>query len=139
MYYDFDLTIPKNITIDNQIRADCKLNYGVLRRVSIWFPEGCAKLVHTRIYRFESQIFPSNIERYFCDNDYHIEFEEYYPILEKPYTLSVRGYNEDDFRPHTINFRFLVIHPEAISQATGTPITEEALRELLGTYEMEGT
>ncbi len=138
MHYDFDLTIPKSTLITAEEKLSCVLNYGILRKVEIFFKDGCAGLAHVRIMRWHSQVFPSNPDSYYTDNDYHISFEEYYTILQEPYTLELRGYNEDDFRQHIINFRFLLIHPKAIGMATGTPIAQTELEALLGTYEVEG-
>jgi len=138
MHYSFDLTIPAQTTEVNKISLVCPVNYGILREIEIFFPWGCAGLVHVQIYRFQRQIFPSNIDSNYSDNDYHLRFEEYYPILELPYELVVKGWNLDDYFDHTIVFRFSVIHPSAISTVSGTPITAEELAALLGTYEIAG-
>lgn len=138
MHYNFDLTIPKNTVITAEQSSIVTLNYGILRKVDIFFPDGCAGLVHVRILRWNSIVFPSNPDNYYTDNDYHLSFEEYYPILAEPFTLELRGYSEDNFRSHTISFRFLVINPKAISITQGLTISESELQELLGTYDIGG-
>lgn len=138
MHYSFDLTIPAQTTEVNKISLVCPINYGMLRQVEIFFPWGCAGLVHVHINRFEHQVFPSNIDSNYSDNDYHLKFEEYYPILELPYNLAVWGWNLDDYFEHVVTCRFLVIHPSAISTVSGAPITAEELAVLLGTYELAG-
>jgi len=139
MHYSFDFTIPENTSEANKISLVCPVNYGILREVEIFFPYGCAGLAHVQIHRFQRQVFPSNIDSSYQDNDYHLKFEEYYPILELPYNLVVKGWNLDDYFEHTITFRFLVINPKAISTVSGAAITQEELTALLGTYEMEGS
>jgi len=136
MHYSFDLEIPANTLEAAKISLVCPVNYGILRQVEIFFPWGCAGLVHVQIHRFQRQIFPSNIDSDYADNDYHLKLEEYYPILELPYSLVVWGWNLDDYFDHTITFRFSVIHPSAISTISGTAITKEELEALLGTYEI---
>lgn len=138
MHYSFDFAIPTNTLEVNKISLACPVNYGMLREVEIFFPWGCAGLVHVQIHRFQRQIFPSNPDSNYSDNDYHLKFEEYYPVLELPYELIVKGWNLDDYFEHTITFRFSVIHPSAISAVSGTPITQEELAALLGTYEIVG-
>ena len=138
MHYNFGLPIPKSTVITDEVISKVTLNYGILRKIDIFFPDGCAGLVGVRIMRWNNQIFPSNPDEYYIDNDYHLSFEEYYPILEYPFTFELRGYNEDDFRQHEIGFRFLVINPKAISITTGLTISEAELQELLGSYGSEG-
>jgi len=139
MHYSYDLIIPKNTLITDEEKLIVTLNYGILRKIDIFFKDGCAGLVHVKIMRWNKQVFPSNPDVYYTDNDYHLTFEEYYPILEMPYTLELRGYSEDDFRQHIINFRFLLIHPSAYEMTVGTTITKAELESLLGTYEIGGT
>lgn len=138
MHYSFDLTIPENTTEAGKISLVCPVNYGILREIEIFFPWGCAGLVHVQLYKAINQIFPSNKDESYKDNDYHLKFEEYYPILEKPYELTLWGWNLDDYFSHVITFRFLVIHPSAISAVSGIPIAQEELAALLGTYEIVG-
>ena len=138
MHYSFDLTIPENTAEENKISLRCPVNYGILRRVEIFFPYGCAGLVHVQIYRFEHQIFPSNIDSSYADNDYHLSFEEYYPILDLPYELKIFGWNLDDYFDHTVTFRFSVINPKAITMLSGASLTQEELTDLLGSYQVSG-
>ena len=138
MHYSFDLAIPAQTLEVNKISLVCPVNYGILREVEIFFPWGCAGLVHVQIHRFQRQIFPSNPDSNYCDNDYHLKFEEYYPILELPYDLVVKGWNLDDYFNHIITFRCSVINPKAISTVSGQTISTGDLIDLLGTYDISG-
>lgn len=138
MHYDFDIEIPAITPYEERIEHTLKLNYGVLRRVWIYFRGGCADLAHIQIWHWETQIFPTNLDGDFAFNDYVVEFEEYYPITEAPYELKVKVWNDDDTFAHTITLMFLVLHPSVVGTPEGRPTTAEELKALLGEYEIAG-
>jgi hypothetical protein len=137
MHYSYDLTIPAQTLKANKLKATYLLGYGILKHVSIFFKWGCSKYVHVQIFRRNRQIFPSNSEEDYSDNDYHIDFDEFFPILEEPYELEVRGWNLDDFFEHTVTFRFSVLHPTVLGKPDDIPSTTEELTDLLGEYKIE--
>jgi len=138
MHYDFDIEIPAITPKTDPLIVRKKVCYGILRKVGIYFRGGCADLAHVKIYHWESQIFPTNVDGDYAYDNYVVEFEEYYPILEVPYELTLRLWNDDDTFPHTISFMFLILHPTTIGRPELRPTSEEELSELLGEYEMAG-
>lgn len=138
MHYDFDIEIPANTAKADMIKFVKPVCYGILRKVGIYFRGGCADLAHVKIYHWERQIFPTNVDGDYAFDDYAVEFDEYYPILETPYNLTVYGWNLDDTWKHTISFMFLVLHPETVGRPELRPTTEEELTDLLGEYEIAG-
>lgn len=138
MNYSFDLIVQANTLESEKINLVCPVNYGILREVEIFFPWGCAGLVHAQIKRLEHQLFPSNVDSSYTGNDYHLKFEEYFPILALPYELSLVAWNLDDYFDHVLTVNLLVIHPSAISQVAGENISETELLALLGEYQSGG-
>ncbi|MBA7530539.1 hypothetical protein ES705_22747 [subsurface metagenome] len=138
MYYEYEITIPANTQKSNPTKKDCPLTHGILREVSIVFPPGCHRLAHIIIIRFERQLFPTNTEMSFAGDTFPLEFEEYYPIIEVPYSLRVEGWNDDDTYPHTVRVRFGLLNVNTVAKPELRPSTEEELAELLGEYEMVG-
>ena len=138
MHYDFDIELPPLTSKANMLKFVRPVSYGILKKVSIYFRGGCADLAHVKIYRWERQIFPTNNDGDYAYDDYTVEFEEYYPILETPFNLTIYGWNDDDTFQHTISFMFLILHPEVLGRPELRPTTEEELTELLGEYEMAG-
>jgi len=120
MHYDFDIEIPAITPETDPLIVRKKVCYGILR------------------YHWESQIFPTNVDGDYAYDNYAVEFEEYYPILEVPYELTLRLWNDDDTFNHTISFMFLILHPTTIGRPELRPTSEEELTELLGEYEMAG-
>jgi len=139
MHYDFDVEIPANTSEANKLKIVKTVNYGIIRKVGIYFRGGCADNAHVKIFRFEQQIFPTNLEGSYAFDNYAVEFEEYFPILEKPYELIIYAWNTDPNHLHTITFMFSILHPLTVGSPELRPTTEEELTELLGEYEMAGS
>jgi len=104
--YEFDITIPANTAKADWERVDCLLTYGIIRHVEVAFPPGPYGLAHVVIYRFEHQVWPTNPESDFAWDNYTIAFDEEFALDVWPYTMSVRGWNEDDTYQHTVTVRF---------------------------------
>ena len=105
MFYRVSLQVPANTLITAPVTADIPAVRGVVYRVSVQFPFGCAGLVHVNIWHREFQLWPSNMGAYFSSDGQTIEFTEEYQLLELPYEFQVRGYSEDDTYSHKITVR----------------------------------
>ena len=137
MHYNFNLEIPANTSKSNKIEQICKINYGIIRQVVVYFRGGCADLAHVTIYHWERQIFPTNINQNYAFDDYPVVFESFYPILEVPYELKIYGWNLDDIFSHTITFMFNILHPKATEIPEMETMKEEEALALLGNYEFK--
>ena len=109
MFYDYTFAIPANTAEANPERFDCKLTHGVIHKVEVGFPAGCAGLAHLKILQGLHQVWPTNPEGSFNTDNFTISFNEYYELTEPPYILTLSGYNEDDTYPHTIEVRFAIL------------------------------
>lgn len=121
MFYEYPLTIPAKTLEVAPVTADLGLVKGLISYVEISFPPGCAGLAKVQIKHKLRQVWPTNQDGYFCDDDYRIHFVEDYPLPETPYTLSLVGWNDDDTYPHTVIFRFgLSPLPKSVVQQVTT-------------------
>ena len=105
MFYRFALTVPANTPESDPVRLTLPLTHGIIHRVEIGFPPGPAGLVHVAIFRFESQIWPTNPGEWFAWDDYNIAFDEEYELFDPPFELSFRGWSEDDTFDHIVVVR----------------------------------
>lgn len=138
MHYDFTLTIPPNRTEVNPIILVGKITHGIINKVSVEFPPGCYRLAHIRIFRYQSQIFPSNIESSIVGDTFPVEFEEYYPVIDMPYEIKIIGWNDDDTYQHTVIVRIGLLSEKVLGKIELRPTSDEELKALLGEYEMIG-
>lgn len=101
MQFNFAIEVDENTTEGDPKREKVKLSIGILTKVSVLLPWGCAGLVGVRILHYEHQLYPTNPDAWFIGNDVFIEFEDEYLILEGPGEFIIEAYNLDDFYSHS--------------------------------------
>jgi len=102
MLYTTQLTIPANTTRASPATATLTLAPGVVNRVMVGFPFGCANLAHVAIFEREHQVWPGDPDEDFSWDDFIFAWDEDHELEGPPYELEIRGWNEDDTYPHTI-------------------------------------
>jgi len=93
VYYNFTLTIPANTAATDREEKRVKLTHGVITRVEVSFPRGCAGLAHLQIYENGHQVWPTNPDGDFASDDYTIPIDEYHEFFRAPYQLRLSGWN----------------------------------------------
>ena len=111
MLYKQAVTIPSNTLETAPIRHKMSLTAGVIDKVSIEFPAGCAGLAGVRILENEFQLWPLTPGQWFVTDDFTIEFTEYHKIEAEPFALYIEGYNTDSTYDHTITVSISVSPP----------------------------
>lgn len=106
MFYEFDLTIPRNTPATAPVELEVTLDTGRIVAAEVQFRRGCFYLVHVAVRRERHQLHPTNTDGFITAEDARIAFQEDLNFTEPPYTLTLVGYNEDDSYDHTITFRF---------------------------------
>lgn len=114
MYYDFSFAIPANTTKASPKELDVKLTHGVIHRIEVGFPPGCAGLAHLQIRRGLHQVWPTNPQGSFNTDGYTIPINEYYELATEPYILTLVGWNLDDTYPHTLEVRFGILSAKVL-------------------------
>lgn len=127
MFYDFSFPIPANTPQASPITLECKLTHGIIHRVEVGFPPGCAGLAYNQIRDGLHQVWPTNPEGAFNADNYTIVFNEHYDLHTTPYTLILVGWNDDDTFPHTLEVRFGILPKEVLE---GRPAARGVLRKL---------
>ena|SRR3990167_2771333 len=87
-------------------------NQGVIFRVWIHFPPGCAGLVKVRIYHEGHPFLPVELDAYIKGDSYTYEFPVMYEVTTQPELITIEAWNEDDVYSHTIDVSFLIIPKE---------------------------
>jgi hypothetical protein len=113
MFYEFDLTVPKNTLQTAPVELTVQLAPGVITYGEIQFPRGCIGLVHACIRDRLHQYAPANPAGDIAAENARISWSDEYPIDEQPWELVLCGWNEDDTFSHTLTFR-LSLTPEHI-------------------------
>ena len=117
MLYEYALTIPANTAEASPATMDAPLAPGTVVRVDVQFPTGCVGLVHVQIWSGEHQVWPGNLDGDISAEGLVVSWPEDYDLEDEPFTLVLRGWNDDDTFPHTITFRFAIISLAAKEEA----------------------
>jgi len=126
MIYTFVVTVPANTTEENPIRQELALDKGVIRKFVVQIPPGHAGLCKFGIFRGDSQIWPKNrSEKLAGDGVLLIFDDEYYPLLQPPYSLFFVGWNEDELYDHSVYLYFQLLTKEEFLSQKGIYWPEE--------------
>lgn len=110
---------------------------GLIYRVEVDFPAGCAGLLKVHINDGGHQLYPSTPGETFHTDDKVIAFKDTYLKFSKPFQFDIYTTNDDDEYPHTIQVRMGMVS-EAIFMARFLPTyTYKYFREMLKEMRIE--
>lgn len=105
MIYTGDITIPANTPATSPTIERIPIALGIIYKIELQFPPGCAGLTHIVINDGGYQVWPSTPGKDFATDDYTISFEDTYLKQASPTEMQVYGYNVDETYEHTIQIR----------------------------------
>lgn len=105
MIYSIDINTPKDTTKANLKQSILKVTKGLVYRVEIEFPVGCAG--HTRCAIFDGghPVWPSSLGEFFRTDGYCIAFDDTYLKQVEPFQFEIFTYNLDDTYAHSVLVR----------------------------------
>ena len=131
MIFNYVLNIPANTPANEPVREIYKATYGLIYRIEILFPAGCAGLAYLRVLDGGHQVYPSNQGAYFNGDNNVVAFDDTLLSLVEPFEYVLEGYNLDTLFEHNIYVR-LGIADKDIYMARFLPsITWDKLIEAL--------
>lgn len=113
MYYDFAVTVPANTAKTSPVKQALKITHGIIHRVEIQFPAGCAGLAHCKINDALHQRWPTNPPGDFSSDDFIIGIDENLEFFTEPYQLEAICWNTDDTYQHIITIRIGLLESKA--------------------------
>ena len=105
MIFNFEFAVPANTPASSPKRQTFEVCYGLIYRIEIQFPPGCAGLAYQRILDGGHQVYPSNQGEFFHLDGMVVAFDDVLLKAVDPFELIFEGYNLDDTWPHTIYTR----------------------------------
>lgn len=117
MWYQREITIPKNTTEINRTKTSIHAIKGIIHRVYIHFPAGCKGLARVRILEGKHQIAPSNAQESFKGDDTDLSYKEYYELTNFPTWITIETWNLDTAYNHTIVVGLGVLKKEILLPA----------------------
>lgn len=132
MFYDFNFNIPKTATANNPEIKVCKLCYGIIYRVTLFWWPGPHGLVHVTVNRALHQLLPTNPEESFHYDFYCHVMDERIPLLEPPFQVELKGWCVDCDYDHEIKAGIGVLPPESFPEFEPAPGRLAKIRQMFG-------
>lgn len=124
MLYKKEITIPINTLKGSPMRTDIELAVGVVTRVSLSFPAGCAGLVGLRVRDGLHQVWPLTHGEWFITDNFTIDFPEKRFLTKGAKTYTVESFNRDTHYEHTVTVQVHVAQDEPDTLAQVAQILE---------------
>jgi len=122
--YKEEITTPINTARTSPMRTELELAVGVVSRVSLSFPAGCAGLVGLRVLDGLLQLWPLTPGEWFITDNFTIDFPENRFLTNGAKTYTVESFNEDTHYAHTISLQVHVAEPSVDPTAQVRQILE---------------
>jgi len=130
MLHSKHIEVAANTTSADPDVTHFKVNKGVIYRVWVDFPFGCAHLVKMRLFLDEHPILPVDADKYITGNGHLFVYPLFVEITESPQYIKVYCWNDDDVYSHTVHLQILVIDPKWIVPVGNTKGLTTALGSL---------
>lgn len=101
--------MPVNTAEVNAIETVIDLSHGVITRVIFRPRPGHASLLHVRVFHRRHQIFPDNADDDLHGDTFPVQWNEWYEMFEKPFTLTIVAWNDSQNYAHTFDIAFAVM------------------------------
>ena len=106
--FEYDITALANTTEENAQRLDVTLPAGILDKIEIQFPTGCAGLAHARVKHGIVSILPRNDNASVKGDGSIVTSRENIHLVEETNKFELYVWNEDSLYDHTLTFRLHV-------------------------------
>jgi hypothetical protein len=116
VFYDYSFTIPTTATREEPAVKVCKLEHGIIHKVTVFWWPGPHGLVHLTINRAIAQLLPTNAEESFHYDNHTQEMEERIPLLVAPYQVELKGWAESCSYDHEVIVGFGILPPESFPE-----------------------
>jgi hypothetical protein len=114
------IIIPANTSIAIPLITDVTMFSGVVTKLEILYPYGCAGLVGISFWIAEHQVNPNEINTWEIGNDLNKIRNTNIDLTSEPYRLRIKCYNLDELYPHTLQVT-ITINESVISPLEPIP------------------
>ena len=114
MLFSYAVNVPAGTPANNPVKEDLEIKPGVIKRIEVFFPPGCAAKVNVQIFSGEYQLMPRNEGGVLKGDNYLAHDEPYYEIYDEPAVLTFKGWAPNAKHNHEILVYIEVQKPEII-------------------------
>ena len=125
--HTYQVDVPAATPEGDPVVQRVKLSAGILSRLLVFFPPGCADLAHAVVFYQDHQIEPWNRDGSFHWDDYVFDIECYHEIIAPDTDVTIRAWNLDTSYLHGLTFGFQITQPPEVT-------TEGLLQRMLQAF-----
>lgn len=114
MFYEYPITVPANTQESDPLVEYLRIAHGVIQRMYVQFPTGCAGLVHCRLDYCRLLSFPADLTKSIASDGFIVPIEGPYEIYVEPYRIEATLWNTDDTYDHTITIRIDMVEAQEV-------------------------
>jgi len=100
--YTKTLEVPANTDYYTAKVAELEIDEDVITKIRVGFPVGCAYLVKVQILYGLEVLAPGNEDEAIVGHGETVEFKMFWKVPEKPCTIHIIAWNEDDTYDHKV-------------------------------------
>jgi hypothetical protein len=113
MLYEFAYSVAANTAKADADEYHLQLTTGIVYRVEVQFPNGCAGLTHCQLEHDGASFIPTNPSGSLASDGHAINIDEEYELTEGRTIITAILWNDDDTFYHTIYIRINILRGEA--------------------------
>ena len=116
MHYTKELTVTANTLIGAPVSTTIDLPAGVLDKIEITFPPGCARLVLAQIFDGATMLYPKTAGMSYSYDAYTVTINDFV-IWDAAKTLTLKAWSPGTTYQHKLIFNFYVRSQEEIAMS----------------------
>ena len=124
--YTTSLTVPAGTSTTSPANVEVKVNEWTIIRFDVFFPPGCAGLVHIAVYYGSEQIAPKPAGSSIRGDGETVSWPEEWRCPEKPCPITFLGWSPSASYDHTVLLR-VITRPDAVEEEVATRRRQESL------------
>ena len=132
MWYKHNDSVAANTTELTAEETRLTISRGVIIEWDIGGPVEGANLLNLKVFYGDHQIIPYNRDKTIWPALQKAPIQEYYQILQPPYELKFKAWNEDDTFPHEFFVGVTIMHPIIAGLVTTSRSIVSKFRKLFG-------
>lgn len=113
MIYDFNISTPASTSFAGRKLTVINISKGILHQLEIVFPPGPRGLLHVTINNALHQVWPTNPDGNFSNDNESLVFRENYEIKDSDKTLYANTWNEDTLYDHIVIVRIGIVEKKS--------------------------
>jgi len=131
MHYSYEVEVTPTDTVVNPVVYPIILATGILRRVRIFFPLGCSKVIRCSLWDRALQLLPTNQDGFYALDGNVVDADVYHSLDDNDHYLYLVAWTTGSSYDHTLSVHLDVQGPEEPDANKAMVLLNETLGRLI--------